>query len=428
MSAGKAHSSAAPMARRARLAFRICPVAAEFDPKKTAFVASAGREPKLGRQFAPRFMVITQPFDRSPEPRAMLSSKRRPASKAAQALVFFGVSTLIALGLSMQFLAQPFVWRNWPIFEVLQGWLYVFRDRLIVAALIAMAIVVLGVPRARVPVIRSALLTLAVLIGAVMGEYLVRLLYQQPENVGSLLVYALRWGAIAFAVATTYYLWRASVDNHEQLRQESLRSQSVEQQLTNTRLSALRRQIEPHFLFNTLATVRRLHQTDPAIGAEMLASFIDYLRRVPPMLDRAEVSLGEEINLIQAYLSVIKIRMAGRLAVNFQVPVELESARIPPLSLATLVENAVKHGLSPLADGGTLSVMARVDDDLLAVTVADDGVGLKADAGGGTGIGLYNVRSRLATLHGSRGSLSVQANMPKGVCATISLPLSREVA
>jgi hypothetical protein len=340
----------------------------------------------------------------------------------------FGFATLIAFGVSVEFLVQPFVWRNWPVLEALQGWLYVFRDRLIVAVMTALAIVLLGVVRARTPVVRSALLTAAVLIGAVLGEWLVRLLNSQAVDLASLLVSALRWGAIAFAVATTYYLWRASVDSAEQLREESLRSQSVEQQLTNTRLGALRRQIEPHFLFNTLATVRRLHQTDAAVGAEMLASFVDYLRRVLPMLDRSEVSLGEEIHLVQAYLSVIKVRMAGRLAVTFQIPDDLESARVPPLSLATLVENAIKHGLSPLARGGTLSIAASVNNDLLAVTVADDGVGLKADGGGGTGIGLHNVRSRLATLHGSRGSLQVQANSPCGVCATISLPLCREAA
>jgi hypothetical protein len=372
--------------------------------------------------------VITRAPDMPSHPRTRSPDRTWHRRKTAQAAAFFGFAALIAFGVSVQYLAQPFVWRNWPVLETLQGWLYVFRDRLIVAILIAFAIVFLGVMRARSPMVRSALLTGAVLVGAVLGEWLVRWLDGQARDLGSMLVSVLRWGAIAFAVATTYYLWRASVDRAEQLREESLRNQSVEQQLTNTRLGALRRQIEPHFLFNTLATVRRLHQTDPEVGAEMLASFVDYLRRVLPMLDRSEVSLGEEIHLIQAYLSVIKVRMAGRLSVNFQVPDDLQSAKVPPLSLATLVENAIKHGLSPLPRGGTLSIAAHVTDDLLAVTVADDGVGLKLDAGGGTGIGLHNVRSRLATLHGLRGSLRVQANSPTGVCATISLPLSREVA
>jgi signal transduction histidine kinase len=341
--------------------------------------------------------------------------------------VAIGIATVIAFGVSLQYFAQLFVWLNWPVVEVLQGWLYVFRDRLIIALLIAIAIVLLRVTRAHRLIVRVALLTAAVLIGAVAGEWIVRLLHDEPEN-ASLVMYALRWGAIAFAVAGTYYLWRASIDSAAELREESLRSQSVEQQLTNTRLTALRKQIEPHFLFNTLATVRRLHQTDPTVGAEMLANFIDYLRRVLPMLDRTEVSLGEEIQLIQAYLSVVKIRMAGRLTVFFHIPDDLCGARIPTLAIATLVENSIKHGLAPLAEGGTLSIAAALNNGLLTVSVVDTGAGLEPGTGGGSGIGLYNVRSRLSTLHGPRGSLQVQANSPRGVCATISLPLALEGA
>jgi hypothetical protein len=348
---------------------------------------------------------------------------RRRSGHAARAALAFGFSTVIAFGMSLQYLAQLFVWRNWPISEVLQGWLYIFRDRLIVATLITLPIVVLGILRIQYSLLRSALLAASVLGGAVVGEWLVRLLYDQQNALAPLFTSALRWGAVAFAVAGTYYLWRASADSGEQLRQESLRRQSVEQQLTNTRLTALRKQIEPHFLFNTLATVRRLHQTDPAAGAGMLAGFIDYLRRVLPMLECSEVPLGDEINLIRAYLTVIQLRMLGRLAVAFHVPSDLRAARVPPLALATLVENAIKHGLAPLPSGGTISIIVSAQQDLLELIVADNGIGLKADSGGGTGIGLYNVRTRLATLYGAKATLQVQANHPTGVCATIRLPL-----
>jgi sensor histidine kinase YesM len=372
--------------------------------------------------------IVSAPNTASAWSAATLLPKRYQSSRMARVLLFIGLATVIAFGMSLQFLAQLFVWRNWPVGEVLEGWLFVLRDRLIVAILITVAIVSLGAIRTRTSILRSVLLAVAVLVGAIAGEWLVRLLHGQADANASLFAYALRWGAVAFAAAATYYLWRASVDSAEQLRQESLRSQSVEQQLTNTKLTALRKQIEPHFLFNTLATVRRLHQTTPAVGAEMLASFIDYLRRVLPMLDRSEVPLGEEIQLIQAYLSVIKIRMAGRLAVSFQIPAHLQFARVPPLALATLVENAIKHGLSPLPSGGMISIAAAESNGMLIVTVTDNGVGLKPDAGGGTGIGLYNVRARLATLHGANGSLQVQANMPEGVCASISVPFAREAA
>jgi signal transduction histidine kinase len=354
---------------------------------------------------------------------SMVFPTRRPPGHAARAALAFGFSTTIAFGMSLQFLAQSFVWRNWSIGEVLDGWLYIFRDRLIVATLITLPIVLLGVLRTQSPLLRTALLAASVLTGAVLGEWLVRLLYDEPHSLAALFPYALRWGAVAFAVATTYYLWRASAGSNEQLRQERLRRQSVEQQLANTRLTALRKQIEPHFLFNTLATVRRLHQTDPAAGAGMLANFIDYLRRVLPMLECSEVPLGDEINLIRAYLSVIQLRMPGRLAIHFDVPGNLRDVRIPPLSLATLVENAIKHGLAPLPSGGTISVSASTHQGLLELIVADNGVGLKADSGGGTGIGLYNVRARLATLYGASATLQVQANIPTGVCAAIRLPV-----
>jgi hypothetical protein len=353
--------------------------------------------------------------------------ERRRASHAARAALAFGFSSAIAFGMSLQYLAQLFVWQNWPIREVLEGWLYIFRDRLLVATLITLPIVLLGILRTQSPLLRSTLLAVGVLAGAVAGEWLVRQLYDQQDALAPLLTSALRWGAVAFAVATTYYLWRASADSAEQLRQESLGRQSVEQQLANTRLTALRKQIEPHFLFNTLATVRRLHQTDPVAGAGMLAHFIDYLRRVLPMLECSEVLLGDEINLISAYLAVIQSRMVGRLAVSIQMPANLRTVRVPPLSLATLVENAIKHGLAPLPSGGTLSVIASTHQGRLELVVADNGVGLKADSGGGTGIGLYNVRARLATLYGARATLQVQANRPTGVCATIRLPLGEEV-
>jgi hypothetical protein len=354
---------------------------------------------------------------------AVVSPGQWRAGHATRAVLAFGFSAAIAFGMSLQYLAQLFVWRNWPVGEVLQGWLFIFRDRLIVATLITLPIVLLNILRTPSLLLRSALLAASVLGGAIVGESLVRLLYDEQSALAPLLTSALRWGAVAFAVASTYYLWRSSTDSGEQLRQESLRRQSVEQHLANTRLAALRKQIEPHFLFNTLATVRRLHQTDPAAGAGMLASFIDYLRRVLPMLECSEVPLGDEINLIRAYLAVIQSRMMGRLAVTFQVPGNLREVRFPPLALATLVENAIKHGLAPLPSGGTLSITASSHDGQLEVVVADDGVGLKADSGGGTGIGLYNVRARLATLYGAKAALQVQANHPTGVCATVRLPL-----
>jgi two-component sensor histidine kinase len=332
------------------------------------------------------------------------------------------LAVTIAFGMSLQYLAQLFVWRNWPVGEVLEGWLYVLRDRLIIGLAIALAIVLLGVGRSSSLRVRAALLAASVLIGAAAGEHLVQRLYGGHDSLAEWLTHSLRWSVVSLAVTAAYYLWRSSVDSREQLRREDLRRQSVEQQLTNTRLTALRKQIEPHFLFNTLATVRRLHQTEPETGATMLANFIDYLARLLPMLERSEVRLGDETDLVYAYLSVIQTRMSERLKVSLDIPAALRGALIPPLSIATLVENAIKHGISPLTHGGAIEITAADKDGMLEVLVSDNGVGFKANSGGGSGIGLYNVRTRLATLHGSKASLQVFANPTAGVCACITLP------
>src|ERR1700719_4974728 len=140
-------------------------------------------------------MEIAPPLDsQTRSPAAMIFPGRRPSCHVARASLVFGFSTAIAFGMSLQFLAQLFVWRNWPIREVLQGWLYIFRDRLIVALLITLPIVVLGILRIRSPLLRSALLAASVLVGAIVGEWLVRVLYDQQNALASLLTYALRWG------------------------------------------------------------------------------------------------------------------------------------------------------------------------------------------------------------------------------------------
>jgi two-component sensor histidine kinase len=333
-----------------------------------------------------------------------------------------GLGAAIAFALSLQYLAQPFVWRNWPAEEVLEGWLVIFRDQLIVTVLMAAAITVTALVRTESLRLRTILLAVAVVSGAVSGELIVRRLHGQFDGSGSLAGHALRWSAVALAVSAMFYLWRMSSDSSEQLRNETLRSLNIEHQLTNTRLAALRSQIEPHFLFNTLATLRWLHRTEPEAGARLLANFIDYLRRIGPMLECTEVALGEEIDLMRAYLEVVEMRMGGRLRVAIDVPPNLRRARVPPLALATLVENAVKHGISRAQHGGEIAILAREDGQLLILSVADTGAGFSPDSGGGTGIGLSNVCSRLSTLYGALGSLRVEANTPTGVRATLMLP------
>jgi signal transduction histidine kinase len=327
------------------------------------------------------------------------------------------LAVVLAIGTSTQYFAQLFVWREWPLLDVLEGWLFVLRDRFIVALIIH------GLGRSSSLARRAGSLAVAVLVGSASGEWALDLLYGGQDDWASWISSSVRFAALALAVAATYYLWRASVESRESLRREDLHRLSVEQQLTNTRLTGLRKQIEPHFLFNTLATVRRLHQTSPESGAAMLANFIDYLARLLPMLEKSEVRLAEEIDLVRAYLAVIQLRMLDRLQVRIIVSEDLRRAHVPPLSLATLVENAVKHGIAPLQLGGVIEVSAHAEAGMVEIGVRDNGKGLSAESAGGSGIGLYNVRARLHTLHGSRALLVVEPNPPAGVYAYMRLPL-----
>ena len=150
---------------------------------------------------------------------------------------------------------------------------------------------------------------------------------------------------------------------------------------------------------------------------------MQYLEAALPEMRASETSLGREVDLITAYLEVLRVRMGSRLDVEIDVALALREHRIPPLSLATLVENAIKHGLSDLPEGGKLSIRAWVERDRLMVRVADTGVGLRAS--GGTGTGLANLRVRLRGLYGEAGALILTANEPRGLAATLRIPVSR---
>lgn len=196
---------------------------------------------------------------------------------------------------------------------------------------------------------------------------------------------------------------------------------ATEKELTVAKLSLLHAQVEPHFLYNTLASAQLLTRSDPARADEMLGHLIQYLRRSLPSTDNELSTLGVELERALAYLEILKIRMGQRLSVQVDVPENLRATPLPPMVLQTLVENAIKHGLEPRTGGGTVWIRARRSDDVVAVTVADDGDGFNTKTSG-TGIGLKNVRERLRLLYGANAALSVVANFPSGVAATLSVP------
>jgi len=196
---------------------------------------------------------------------------------------------------------------------------------------------------------------------------------------------------------------------------------ATEKELTVAKLSLLHAQVEPHFLYNTLASAQLLTRSDPVRAEEMLGHLIQYLRHSLPRTQDDLSTLGEELERALAYLEILKIRMGPRLSVQVDVPEALRATALPPMMLQTLVENAIKHGLEPRTAGGTVWLRARQHDGEVAVTVADDGEGFTGK-GGGTGIGLKNVRERLRLVYGSAAALAVVANFPSGVAATITVP------
>jgi two-component sensor histidine kinase len=207
------------------------------------------------------------------------------------------------------------------------------------------------------------------------------------------------------------------------LHETQLERLRLEREADAARLALLQAQIEPHFVFNALANVRRLLRTDAAAASALCDDLLGYFEHALPSLRDAQVPLGREAELARAYLAVHQVRMGARLRFEIDVPPELRAQRVPSLSLLTLVENALEHGLQPLVEGGRIRITARAQQDRLELCVADDGRGMGSGSGHGTG--LANLRARLRSLHGAAGQLQLAVGEPRGVRASVTLPLQR---
>jgi signal transduction histidine kinase len=195
----------------------------------------------------------------------------------------------------------------------------------------------------------------------------------------------------------------------------------TEKELAVAKLRLLHAQVEPHFLYNTLASAQLLARNDPPRADQMLGHLIHYLRHSLPRVHDEGSTLEAELERAVAYLEILKIRMGARLKVQIDVPESLRTTALPMMMLQTLVENAIKHGLEPRIGGGSIWISARRSGDSVAVTVADDGEGFNGSTSG-TGVGLKNVRERLRLVFGNEASLEVVANVPAGVAATLIVP------
>ncbi|MFN9806146.1 MAG: sensor histidine kinase, partial [Betaproteobacteria bacterium] len=204
--------------------------------------------------------------------------------------------------------------------------------------------------------------------------------------------------------------------------------EGLKRQLAEAQLKMMQAQVEPHFLFNTLASVDYLIETDPARASTMQKNLIQYLRAALPQMREGSTTLGKEMVLCRAYLEILKVRMEDRLRFAANVPQGLSSARFPPMMLQSLVENAIKHGLEPKPEGGSLTLSADISHGRLRVTVADTGLGFGAAGTAGGGVGLDNVRERLAALYGGEASLRIEGNTPTGTIVIIEVPYQLDPA
>ncbi|MDR7295880.1 signal transduction histidine kinase [Pelomonas aquatica] len=215
--------------------------------------------------------------------------------------------------------------------------------------------------------------------------------------------------------------WQSRVEQADQRADTS----DMARQLAEARLAVLQAQIEPHFLFNTLATVQYLLKSDPAAADFLLNQLTRYLRLAMPAMRQFSSTLGREFELTDAYLQIARLRMGGRLDVNVDLPQALSDVEFPPLVVQTLVENAIKHGVEPKTGPVRIRVFARQVGSELHVGVQDNGVGLGGAATQGSGTGLQNIRERLQGIHGQRARLSVSPMTDGGVLASVAVPLEK---
>lgn len=231
---------------------------------------------------------------------------------------------------------------------------------------------------------------------------------------------------ILACIGVTSFFWsRARLQQFKaEAEAEKARAASIERQAVQAQLQLLQAQIEPHMLFNTLANLQGLIAADPVRAQRMLDQLILYLRATLGNARSSGTTLEQEFDLMKAYLGLMQVRMGSRLRCSLNLPAELATLAMPPMLLQPLVENAIKHGLEPKLEGGTIDITARREAGDLVLQVSDDGLGLDEHAStAGTRTGVSNILQRLQALYGTRASLTLQAGPAGGAIATLRLPI-----
>ncbi len=268
----------------------------------------------------------------------------------------------------------------------------------------------------------------AALAGAVLGLWLVPGTRPVPwGQAGEVLRLASPGVGFALLMHLPLRWWRWREERALQLRLAQAEQQAamadLARQVSVAELKALQAQVEPHFLFNALASLQQLIRHEPATAERFLGELHSYLRLALPSLREPLSTVEREFALAHAYLTVMATRLGARLRFEVETKPACAAHPMPPLMLLTLVENAVRHGIEPVPGGGSICLSARREGKQLLIDVADTGAGLRHPAAApGQGLGLANVRDRLAALYGPAAHLSVQQQDGGGVLACIALP------
>jgi sensor histidine kinase YesM len=251
----------------------------------------------------------------------------------------------------------------------------------------------------------------------VLQEFFSIAVHQPRGSLIQRIIFAVTFGSV---ISYFFFIKARFKVNQEEMQQERISRLSKEKEALEANLRLLQAQIEPHFLFNTLSNILSLIDTDPPRGKSMLMDLIQYLRTSLSRTRHELITLEQEMELIRAYLNILKIRMGDRLRFTLELPESLGEYPFPPMLIQPLVENAVKHGLDPKIEGGEILIKAGEGDSLVRIEVVDSGVGFTACSE--TGVGLDNVRERLKVLYEGKGRLIIEENKPIGVRAIIELP------
>jgi sensor histidine kinase YesM len=336
----------------------------------------------------------------------------------------FGLLVLLAWLVSTQVLFQPHLFEMWEMPDIARGWANYFGEVLAIGVAMWLSVVMVEQWRLKSAWAQGALLAAAIVAPVLLLVWLITWQYTGqwwPAAPLAVLGETLKYAMLgAFVYAARALQRHAARANALALTLDADRRE-LEREAAEAQLQLLQAQIEPHFLFNTLANVRRLYRKQPATGAQTIDNLMTYLRAALPQVRRTESTLGEEFDLAAAYLQLFQVRMGARLRFRLDLPPPLRRLAFPPMVLVTLAENAIKHGLAPAGVGGTVQFQARRVGPTLEVCVVDDGVGFGPDSGG-HGVGLVNIRRQLAARFGERASLSLEQRDSGGVMARVSLP------